>query len=108
MTEHRCFWVLELSVFLEEEAHLEYYFVEIFFFGVVVRGVDFDGFVVLVDRIELLDLLQPGPALAEEFFAEGSVEHDKILHSAYHFFQLAVTLAHEELENYFFKISELY
>ena len=58
------------------------------------RCVYFDGLVVLVDWIKLLDLLQPGPALAEELFAERSVEHYKILHSAYHFFQFAVTLAH--------------
>ena len=108
MAEDRCLWILEFSVFLEEEAHLEYNFVEIFFFGVVVRCVYFNGLVVLVDWIELLYLLQSGPALTEEFFAERSVEHNKILHSAYHFFQLAVTLAHKQLEDYFFKISQLY
>ena len=107
MSEKRCFWILELSIFLKENTNLEYYLEEIFLLRVIVRSVYFNCLVVFIDRVKLFDILKSGPTLTKKFFAKRSIQHNKILYSSNNLLEFSIILAYEQLIYYLFKISQL-
>ena len=71
------------------------------------RGVCLNGFVVLKDRVELLELLETHPALAEKLLAKRRVEHNEVLNPADDFLQLAEVFGKQQLEHHLFQPSQV-
>ena len=95
MPEDRRLWVFKLSILLKEHTHLEDNLIEIFFFGVVMRSIGLNSLIILINRIELLNLFQASPAPTKQFLAQRRIQHDKVLNPTYHLFQLCITLTHQ-------------
>lgn len=68
------------------------YLIKILLFRIIMRLIGFYGFVVLKNWIELLQLFQSAPALAEQLFAEGSVQGKKVFDPRYNFLKLGIGL----------------
>lgn len=89
----RRFGILKLSILFEKNAYLKNDFVQIFLLRIIMRWISLDRLIILKNRVKLLELLEPYPALAKQFFTKGSVKHYEVFHSTDDFFQLTEVLS---------------